>query len=169
MKAYYEALPRYKKILGLTKSNWDLRVFYSRVVHDANYFAVPYEMVVPFIHILQYQATYGVTEAYEKEFNLKFTVEPEVELEVAGQDDQSYKWDWSMPNVVSCIKNAIADCEKLGVLEGKPDDVLDTVLQPWRSKTMQKVLQDEYPLLGVRNLSAQISSAVRKEQEEITA
>jgi hypothetical protein len=166
LEAYYDNLKKFKSMLGITKSDWDMRVFFSRVVHDANYFAVPYDMVVPFVHILQWQATYGVTKAYEDEFNLKFTVEPEIEMEFAGQDDQSYKWDWSMPNAVDQIKKAIADCDKLGVLEGSQDEVLDRVLKPWRNKKMRDELQSQFPLLGVPNLSRQIREAVTPKEKE---
>jgi intein/homing endonuclease len=166
MEAYYKNLKTFKDKLGIEKSDWDMRVFFSRVVHDANYFAIPYDMVVPFMHILQYQATYGVTQAYEDEFNVKFTVEPEVEIEVAGQDDSSYKIDWSLPSFVECIKKAVADCDKLGVLEGTQDEVLNRVLQPWRNPDMRKFLQDKFPLLGVKDLDRQIRDAVKPEVKE---
>lgn len=166
LEHYYKNLKVFKEKLGITKSHWDMRVFFSRVVHDANYFAVPYEMVIPFVHILQYCATYGVTKAYADEFNVKFTVEPEIEMEFAGQDDQSYKWDWSMPNAIASIKKAVDDCEKLGVLDGSPDEVMDQILRPWRSKDMRQFLQTKYPLLGVKNLDRQIRSAVARPKEE---
>jgi len=166
MESYYRNIKIFKEKLGIVKSDWDMRVFFSRVVHDANYFAVPYDMVVPFIHILQYQATYGVTQAYADEFNVKFTIEPEVEIEVAGQDDSSYKWDWAMPSIVECIKKAVADCDKLGVLEGTQDEVLNRVLQPWRNPDMRKFLQDKFPLLGVKDLDRQIRDAVKPEVKE---
>jgi hypothetical protein len=169
MEAYYDNLKKFKQMLQLKKTDWELRVFFSRIVHDANYFSVPYEMVVPFIHILQYQATYGVTKAYADQFNIKFTVEPEIEIEVAAQDDQSYKWDWSMPHIVEQLKKAVADCEKLGVLEGTPDEVMEKILKPWRSKEMRDLLQAQFPLLGVRNLSSQIRNAVNDTKEKISA
>jgi hypothetical protein len=161
LEAYYKHLRFFKQKLGVEKSDWDLRAFFSRMVHDANYLMVPYEMVVPMIHIMQYQATYGITKAYKDEFNVTFTVEPEIELEFAARDDQSYKWDWSMPNCIQAIKQAVADADELGVLEGTQEDVLQTIFKPWRSKSMRTWLQDQYPLLGVKDLDTQIRSAVK--------
>lgn len=161
MEEYYRNIRIFKKKLGIFKKDWDLRVFFSRMVHDANYYMVPYEMVIPFLHILQYQSTYGVTKAYKDEFNVNFTVEPEIEVEFAARDDQSYKWDWSMPDCVSKIKQAVADAEELGVLEGTQEDVLKTIFRPWRSSSFRQFLQRKYPLLGVKELDTQIKSAVK--------
>lgn len=172
MQSYYRNLWKFKDLLSIEDSDWNLRVFFSRVVHDANYFMVPYEMVVPFIHVLLYEATYGVTKAYLDDFNIEFTVEPEVEVEVAAQDDQSYKWSFAMPNIVECLKSAIADAEKLGALEGSQEEVLDTILRPWRSKKTRNYLQDNFPLLNIRDLDTQIADAVRRQEkvkEEVEA
>jgi hypothetical protein len=161
MEDYYRNLRIFKEKLGIVKKDWDLRVFFSRMVHDANYFMVPYELAIPFIHIMQYQATYGVTKAYKDEFNVTFTVEPEIEMEVSARDDQSYKMDWSLPDAVSKIKQAVSDADDLGILEGSQSAVLKMIFKPWRSRDMRSWLQDNYPLLGVTNLDEQIKSAVK--------
>lgn len=165
-EAYYRHLRFLKKALGVNKSDWDLRAFFSRMVHDANYLMVPYEMVVPMIHIMQYQATYGITKAYKDEFNVTFTVEPEIELEFAARDDQSYKWDWSMPNCVDSLRKAVKDADELGVLEGTPEEVMNTILKPWRKKSTRDWLQKHYPLLNVPNLDSQIREAMREKEPE---
>lgn len=158
--AYYKNLKIFKEKLGITKKDWELRIEFSRVVHDANYFAIPYSMVVPFIHVLQYQATYGVTKAYKDEFNIGFCCEPEIEIEIAAHDAASHKCEWSLPNFVDNFKKAIHDAQELGVLEGTEEEVLNTVLKPWRDKGMRKFLQTKFPLLNVPNLDRQILEAV---------
>jgi hypothetical protein len=157
---YYKNLKIFKEKLGITKKEWELRVPFNRSVHDANYYAVPYSMVIPFIHVLQYQATYGVTKAYKDEFNVDFTVEPEIELEVSARDDLSYKWDWALPNLVANLKKAVHDANELGVLVGTEDEVMDEILKPWRDKDMRNFLQKKFPLLNVLNLDKQIAEAV---------
>lgn len=95
MTSYYDFAPEIKRVLGLARS-YDHTIRFNRVVHDALYYAVPYAMVLPFLHVLQYEATYGITKAFEDEFGIKFTIEPEIEIEIASRDDQSYKWDWAL-------------------------------------------------------------------------
>jgi DNA polymerase I-like protein with 3'-5' exonuclease and polymerase domains len=160
MRAYYANLDRLKGWLKIDKTNWMMRILFNRTVHDANYYSVPYAMVIPFIHMMQYQATYGVTKAYKDEFNLDFTVEPEIEIEMGAHDAQTYKWDWSIPNLITNLKSTLADSKELGVLAGEPDDVLEEILRPWRSKKIRKFLQSEFPLLNVRDLDTQIDAAL---------
>lgn len=160
LKAYYKSLPKLKQMLGIDKSDWDMRIPFARTVHDANYLAVPYEMVLPFIHILQHEATYGVTKHYKEKFGLTFTVEPEIEVEIAAQDAGSHKWDWSLPNLVTCLRDSIRESEELGVLEGTQAQVLKTIMRPWVNKDMRTYLQKMWPLLGVKDLNKQMDEAV---------
>ena len=88
-ETYYDELPVLMKMLGLKGKQWDYQIETTRQVHDASYYAVPYVMVLPFIQITQYQATYGIARLTEKQFNMKFTVEPEVEFETAVCDAPS--------------------------------------------------------------------------------
>lgn len=162
LEAYYKNLPKLKSIMGISKSDWELRIPFARTVHDANYYSVPYEMVLPFIHILQYQATYGVTKRYKDTFGIDFTVEPEIEVEIAAQDANSQKWDFSLNNLVECVRTSIKDADELGVLEGTPESVLQTVFKPWGSKKTRDFLQDNFPLLNVRNLDSQMDEALSK-------
>lgn len=162
MEEYYRHLPRFKQFLKLEDSNWSLRAKYNRVVHDANYFAVPYEMVLPFIHISQYMATYGVTKAYKDQFNLDFTVEPEIELELGAQDANSHKWDWSLPNLMEALKNTLKESEELDLLDGTKEEILDAIVYPWKNKKFRAYLQENFPLLNVKDLDQQIDDALEK-------
>jgi hypothetical protein len=136
------------------------------VVHDANYFSVLYKMVIPFTHIVQYAATYGVTECYAKEFGVDFPVEPEIEMEFGARDDATEKWDWSLPNIVQCIVKSVDHAAEIGVLEGDRDEVLREIFAPWRNQKMRNYLQAKYPLLGVEDLNKQIKAAIAPIYEE---
>jgi len=161
MKHYYRELPKLCKMLGLEYSRWSWRVLYNRMVHDANYYSVPFEMVIPYIHILQWGATYGITRAYKKEFDIQFTVEPEIEIEVGSRDDMTNKWDWSLPNIVSCITKSIDDLEAAGQLDRPKDEVMKTIFRPWAKKEMRRYLQEKYPLLNVKDLDREIRDAIK--------
>lgn len=163
VEEYYKNLTYLKEKLECDKSDWNLRILCNRAVHDALYFSVPYEMVIPFLHILQYTATYGITNAYKEQFNVDFTIEPEIECEIGADDSQeNIKWDWSIPNLISILEETIKRADELKVLEGSPSDVLKIILTPWKSKSIRKYLQDKYPLLNVKDLDKQIIDAIRK-------
>lgn len=143
-------------------SNWPK---YNRAVHDANYFTVPFDFVIPFIHIQQHVATVGVTRWCEKTFDFKFTIEPEIEQEIAASEDRSYKWSWEIPELLTQIYQTLKDQVALKRL---PADDLDRtfsqVLKPWRSPTMRKMLCERYPLLGVTGLERNIELALAEFQ-----
>jgi hypothetical protein len=162
MEEYYRHLPKFKAFYKMTDSDWALRAKYNRVVHDANYFAVPYEMVLPFIHVSQYMATYGVTKAYKDQFNVEFTVEPEIELELGAQDANSHKWDWSLPNLIEALKNTLKESEELDLLDGTKEEILDTILYAWKNRKFRAYLQEHFPLLNVKDLDQQIDDALEK-------
>lgn len=161
MELYYKELPKMCEMLGIEYDPWELRVPYNRVVHDANYFSVIYKMVIPFTHIVQYAATYGVTKVYADEFGVEFPVEPEIEMEFGARDDNTFKWDWSLPNIVDSIIKSVDHSAELGLLEGDRNEVLMEIFKPWRDKEMRHYLQERYPLLGVEDLDKQIVEAIR--------
>jgi hypothetical protein len=163
METYYDELPNICDMLGIKYDAWKLRVPFNRTVHDANYYSVQFAMVLPFIHIVQYQATYGVTKVYKDEFNVDFTVEPEIELEVGVRDDATHKWDWSIPNIVEGIIQSIDEAKEFGLLEeGRDrDDIIKEIFRPWANKPLRKMLQQKYPLLNVADLDKQIVDAIR--------
>lgn len=169
LESYYKHLPRIMKLLGKKSTIWKMRVFFARMVHDANYLAVPYEMVLVLMHIMQWEATYGVTERYKKEFGLTFTVEPEIEMEIAAIDSGSHKMNWRVDEMIDTLRLAVVDAEKLGLLESKKkepeariNDVMRKVIQPWRDQTTRDYLQKHFPLLGVKDLDWHINKALKK-------
>ncbi len=169
MEAYYEHLEQFMEFWKSEQTDWDLRVKYARVVHDANYFEVPYELMLPMFHISQYMATYGVSKAYKEQFNVEFTVEPEVEFEVGAQDANSYKIDWSLSGFIDAVKKTLTESEELDLLDGTKEDILDVVMYPWKNKKFRNYLQEHFPLLGVSDLDEQITDAMKGATYEATS
>lgn len=168
LESYYKHSPKLMKLLGHSSTIWKMRILYNRVVHDANYLAVPYLMVIPVAHIMQWEATYGVTDRYRQEFGLDFTVEPEIEMEFAAQDSKSYKWSWSLEELPEVIRSAVIDADKLGQLEAEAEkhedrvnEVMEIILQSWRNEKVRHYLQKYFPLLGVPDLDMQIKRALK--------
>lgn len=133
----------------------------NRIVHDASYFTVDYEMAIPLIHMVQHETTYGSTERFDKHFGLKFTVEPEVEVEITVRDDKSYTWDWSLPNLIDCFANAINDADELGLNDFSKKEAMHKILKPWLSKESREYLHNKYPLLGVPEVQNNVKDAVQ--------
>lgn len=161
LESYYDHLEQFLEFWKSDASDWEMRVKFARTVHDANYLEVPYEMFIPMFHISQYMATYGVTKAYKDQFNVEFTVEPEVEFEVGAQDANSYKIDWSLTGFVDAIKKTLVESEELGLLDASKEEILDVVMYPWKNKRFRNYLQEHFPLLGVRDLDDQITDALK--------
>ena len=169
MEQYYTALPFFQKRFFNELSDWDYRVKFNRIVHDASYFTVKYYMVIPMIHIVQYESTYGVARTVEKEFGVEFLVEPEIEMELGVRDDQTHAWNWSLPDLINCIYRSVVDAGELGVLEGSPREVIDQIMSVYRDKECRDFLQEHYPLLGVKDLDKQIRRAVPDYLESLKA
>lgn len=137
----------------------EIRVLFNRLVHDASYFTQAYKLIIPFIHVLQWEATYGIAQKLGKIYDMEFTIEPEIEIELGARDDKTYAWDWSMPSLIGAIVNSTLDAEELGLLEGTPEQVIADILEPHRNAKIRKYLQKNYPLLGVKDLDDVIVSA----------
>jgi hypothetical protein len=161
MELYYRYLPEWCEMMGIEYDEWNQKLVYNRMVHDANYYTVQYKFIIPFIHVLQYAATYGVTKLYAKEFNVEFPVEPEIEIEIGARDDACHKWDWSLPNIVECVIKSVDHAQELGLLDGEREEVLKEIFAPWRKKEMRHYLQKKFPLLDVEDLDKQIVDAIR--------
>lgn len=158
--SYYTELPEICELLDIDFDDWELRFRFNRTVHDANYYSVPLAMTIPFIHICQYEATYGVEAQYAKEFNFKFTVPPEIELEVGYNDAYTEKWDWSIPNLLAGLEKTT---RRRYPDEAKFKEVMRTILEPWRNKEMRKMLLSRFPLLNVDDptIEKQIIAAIK--------
>ena len=148
----------------------ELFPLYCRAVHDCNVFCTKYEMVIPHIHIMQYEATYGLQTWAEDTFGMKFTITPEIELEISATDDNSFKWDWSLNNLSECIAKSLADQIKLGDIESVAElkDAYKKIVAPWRDKEQRAFLQEHYPLLNVKNLDKQIDGFLVDFKKRVT-
>lgn len=136
-----------------------------KAVHDANYSEVPYEVLLIFVHIMQYVATYGVTDYYKEEFKFQFTIEPEIELEFGATEDKAYKWNWTSGDgryvkelppgfdegtLEQCLSATLQDQAKLqGQLDEDPETIFNRIYHDYRTnKELQAYLCENYPILG---------------------
>lgn len=134
-----------------------------KAVHDALYSETPYKFVLIYLHIVQYTATYGVTKYYEEEFGCKFTIEPEIEVEIGAHEAKAYKWDWTDNSIAeglvtadkkeldlhTCLTNALNDQKEIGLLDGSVEDALHEIMWAYRDKKVKSYLETNYPILGV--------------------
>ena len=156
MVSYYKAQKFFKSELGLD-SKYPIK--FNRIVHDASYFSVPFEMVIPFIHILQYETTYGIAKQYESEFGLKFTVEPEIELEIGTKDTASRKWGWELPELLSHLEKAVDDGIESKLFSSDKEQIMKKIFEPWHNDKVLSYLDTNFPLLGV-SLTKEIKDAI---------
>ena len=133
---------------------------YCRAVHDASYFEESFCMLIPAIHINQHVAVDGVVDYYERVFDFKFNLAPEINMAFGSNDTDSYEWEWdlfgpnSLPNL---IKKTVDDLIKNKLLdESKKDRVLEIIMYAWTNKKMRHYLQKHFPILGVKDLEQEI-------------
>jgi hypothetical protein len=109
-----------------------------------------------------------VTKHIEETYGWKFTVEPEIEIELSAQEDHSFKWDWSLMNLRSNIEACVKDQVALGLLKKEEtSDVLQKIFAPWQDKETRAALQASYPLLNVADLNKPMRKASKVEVEEV--
>jgi hypothetical protein len=120
-----------------------------KAVHDALYSEVPYNISLIYVHVLQWVATYGVTEFYERTYGMKFTIEPEIEIEFGADESHAYKWDWSEAHMDELIKKTFNDQKELGLLDNV-EEAYEQFYAPYKNKALRKYLETKYPILGVR-------------------
>ena len=157
MVNYYNDAQKIKKMCGLKGPS---RIKFNRIVHDALYYSVPYEYVLPFMHILQYVATEGVAKSYEEQFGLKFPIEPEIEMEVGTKDTNSAKWDWNLSELLPMIDSVVKQGTDDRLLTESHKDIMAKILKPWQTDECIEFLDENYPLLNVK-LAPEIRAAVK--------
>jgi DNA polymerase I-like protein with 3'-5' exonuclease and polymerase domains len=151
----YKVLRKFGYITGETKL---MPAEILKAVHDALYSEVPYEIIIIYVHVLQWVATYGVTEYYEKEFGVKFPIAPEIEIEFGATEDETFKWNWADDNLKECLMKTLEAQVKIGTLKGDPKDVLKTIYAAYDNSELKSYLEDNYPILGVRSEKAKRNS-----------
>lgn len=141
---------------------------YSRAVHDANYFYVPYAFVLPFVYITQHVSTLGLAEWYKQVFGIEFTIEPEIEFDIGVCDARSETWDWTTSNLVDAIFKALVDHANLDRLDANLiPETYAMILEPWTDRKKRRELNTRYPLLGVKNIDDQIELAIDRARENV--
>ncbi len=84
-----------QKIGWLDEESESMPVGVECMVHDSVFSSAPFKLVLAAAQIMQWCATIGAQEYYDKHFNVKFTVPLEIEMEFGASQDSTYKWDWS--------------------------------------------------------------------------
>ena len=165
-QAYYSHFKEIASILGLDLSINKNKLQTLRIVHDANYASVPYYMVIPFLHIMQYSATYGTAQYFKEKFNFPFNIEPEIEMEISTCDsDPDSTWDWSVDSLIRIIDHNIREGYKQGYVQDDPDEAIEQVLLAYRNKECVHYLEEHFPLLGVKGLEENIEAAIKRYDE----
>ena len=145
----------------------DLIAQVLKAVHDANYTETPYRFIVPMIHIMQYVATYGVTDYYKDELNVVFDVEPEIEIEVGVTEDKHYKWNWRNDNLRDIIDKSLADQVKLGdITEKDLKRIRDEIEAPLLNRKFKRHLDKTYPILGLPKYGLELWTPIPKQDKE---
>ena len=94
-------------------------------------------------------------------FGLKFTIEPEIELEVCASEDKSYKWNWELPSLLASIYKSLEDLVAIKQLDQeRVDPTYKLITKPWRNEQFRGILQDKFPLLNVKDLDTQIVNSL---------
>lgn len=126
----------------------DMPVDVVKAVHDALHGEPTYEVLLTYLHVVQWTATYGVTAYYEKEFGLKFTVEPEIEMEIGASEDNMHKWNWTEDHLFDIIKQSLNEQKEIGYLKNV-DKAYDKVMAAYKDPKIRRYLEKHYPILGV--------------------
>lgn len=167
-QAYYKHAERLLERLAPDSTVWDMRLRSARLVHDACYFAVPYCMVLPLYHMLQYQATFGLEAAATKELGINFTVVPEIEVEIGFCDTQTIKLDWTFEHLLDSIKKSVEDGAKEGFVTEPVDEVVEKILSAYRDPKVRKFLNEKYPVLNVPGMEEHVKEALKAFDEKAT-
>lgn len=168
-QAYYKHAPKLLSRLDPDKSVWDMRLRSARLVHDACYFAVPYKMVLPLYHMLQYQATFGLEKAVTKELGVEFTVVPEIEVEIGFCDTQTIKLDWTFEHLLDSIKKSVEDGAKEGFVEEPVNEVIEQILSAYRDDKIRQFLNEKYPILNVPGMDEHVKKALKAFDKKVAA
>lgn len=165
-RSYYMETPVVCDILGIDETTLN-PLSITRLVHDASYFATDYETVLPLVHIMQHEATYGSAERFDKYFGFKFAIEPEIEIGFSAVDDKEHTWDWTLNNLVDCISNVLDDAASVGVLKGSKKEAMTKVFKPWINAECRAYLHNNYPLLGVPKAISNVPGALKYAKTKI--
>jgi DNA polymerase I-like protein with 3'-5' exonuclease and polymerase domains len=122
----------------------------SKQVHDAQYSDVPYNILLIFIHVMQWTVTYGVTKHFKDVYDFEFTTEPEIELEIGITEDKHYTWDWTDKGLRDIITKSLDDQMALKDLDAEERKSAEsTIWSVYENKKLKKYLNTKYPILGV--------------------
>lgn len=120
----------------------------TKAVHDALHTESPYEIALIMTHVIQWTATYGVTKHYEEEYGVKFTIEPEIEMEFGASEDKMYKWNWRQDDLFDILIKSLCDQKELGFCKN-PEKAYAKIVSVYDNKQLKDYLEERYPILGI--------------------
>lgn len=126
----------------------DMPVDVTKAIHDALHEEPTYEALMIAIHVTQWVATYGVTKYYEDTYGIKFTIEPEIEMEFGASEAEMYKWNFRDDDLLSILKKCLEDQKKLGFVKNT-DKAMKKILSAYENSDIRKYLHRHYPILGM--------------------
>ncbi len=139
-----EFLERFKLEDGQPNSYTDSGV--NSFVHDAIKTVAKYRYMLAAVQILQWCCTIGVCEYYTKMFGVKFTVEPEIEIEIGASDDSLQKWDWHEDSLRKIIRAGLE--KQATIYEDLDVDKTEKLIWKMRKTEAQAYLDKHYPVLS---------------------
>jgi DNA polymerase I-like protein with 3'-5' exonuclease and polymerase domains len=77
------------------------------MVHDSLSGDFPYTLYLVAIQIMQWCATIGCMEYYNKHYGMKFTSPLEIEMEIGSDEANMSKWDWSEKQLKECVQSGL--------------------------------------------------------------
>lgn len=125
----------------------------TKAVHDALHTESPYNIALIVTHVIQWTATYGVTEYFEREYGVKFTIEPEIEMEFGADESKMYKWNWRQDELFKIFTMALNDQQGNGFCDD-PEAAYVDICSSYDNKELREYLESKYPILGIPPVKA---------------
>jgi DNA polymerase I-like protein with 3'-5' exonuclease and polymerase domains len=114
------------------------------MVHDSIFVEVERKYAWLVLHLLHYATTVGVTKEFERIYNFKFTIPPEVDIEVGYNEKDLYKWDWSPESLQDCLKKTAEDIAKAEAISSSK--IYRELVSGKEDKELVKYLNETYPV-----------------------
>jgi DNA polymerase I-like protein with 3'-5' exonuclease and polymerase domains len=138
----------------------------TKAVHDALHTESPYEVALIATHVIQWTATYGVTQYYKDVYGIEFTIEPEIEMEFGASEDKMYKWDWTNEHLFQILRDSVNDQHELGFCRS-PDKAYTKIMSVYEREDLRAHLETRYPILGIPPVKP--LKKPKKQKEEVEA
>jgi DNA polymerase I-like protein with 3'-5' exonuclease and polymerase domains len=117
------------------------------MVHDSIDGDFPYEVFLAALQIMQWCATIGCMQFYERHYGIKFTTPLEVEFEIGTDSANLEKWDWSESQLKEILHKALATQKERFGDKMDLDRATAKVFSIRKNQRVQKYLDRNFPVL----------------------